>query len=70
MAIVMSSDVSVVSLLSIIYKALPSSFLSKSPSVSVLTEVRASADKPKAPSPSRSASAALLPNNDSLLFID
>ena len=70
MAIVTSSEVSAVSFLSIIYKALPSSFLSKSPAVSVLTEVRASADKPKAPSPSRSACAALSPNNDSLLFID
>ena len=69
-AIVTSSEVSAVSLLSIIYKALPSSFLSKSPVVSVLTEVKASADKPKAPSPSRSACDALLPNNDSLLFID
>ena len=70
MAIVTSSEVSAVSLLSIIYKALPSSFLSKSPAVSLLIEVKESADKPKAPSPSRSASAALLPNNDSLLFID
>jgi len=54
-AIVTSSEVSVVSLLSIIYSAFPSSFFSKSPALSLLTAVKASADKPKAPSPSRSA---------------
>ena len=64
-AIVTSSAVSAVPLSSIIYKALESSFLRRSPLVSVLTAISAAAEIPTAPSPSRSACSTVLPNNDS-----
>ena len=68
---VSSSDVSSdVPLSLMIYKAFASSFLRRSPEVSVLTESRALESRPKAPSPSRSACSAFVPKSDSLLFID
>jgi hypothetical protein len=66
MAIVTSSvSSSAVPLSSIIYRALESSFLRRSPVVSVSTDVSAAAEIPTAPSPSRSACSTVLPNKDS-----